>query len=172
MSDYRDDEMHELQQRLRDLRQQAAAALLEADEERAELATDAADVLLVQLAQRQAERAAAERSEQASIDARATAINREFAESFSDVLANDGAFIDAQALMEVRLSDSRFASMTPDQLAQEVGTAVRRAHAPQPQPTPVEPARAEVQQAPDVQSQQRASRQAYVAQRLATQYRR
>lgn len=70
-------------------------------------------------------------------------INQVFERDYGDLLANDDAFINAKALMEARLSDSRYASMTPEQLAQDVGERVRRAHgvsapAPTPQPTPVE----------------------------------
>lgn len=54
-------------------------------------------------------------------------INQVFSRDFGDLLEDDDAFADAQALMNARLSSPSSLGKTPEALAAEVGEAVRRA---------------------------------------------
>jgi hypothetical protein len=170
MNDHDDEQ---LRQTVHALRRQASAALLNCDDELAADLDGQADSAILEFAARarQRQQTVEPAPGEQSSDPRGAEINRKFSESFDDVLENDEAFADAKALMEARLSDSRFASMTPDQLAQDVGERVRRIHGQQSQHTVATvPARSEVQQTRDVETLRRQSSKDYVARRIERQF--
>lgn len=121
------------------LREHAAALLRGDDEAAAEIM---AEVIAANAQKSQAQPAAEARSseqgavpelptrttQQPSREDRAAAINDAFAKSYGDLLEDDDAFVDAQALMLSRLENPIYGMKSAEELAQEVGERVRRMH--------------------------------------------